>query len=64
MPLPKLPRMLSIKEVAEVLGVHERTVRARIRSKDIPAAQLKRGGRLLIPEPAIISLCGTARYVR
>jgi excisionase family DNA binding protein len=62
--MPKLPRMLSIKEAAEVMGVHANTIRNRIRSKDIPATQMTRGGRLRIPEPAIISLCGTARYLR
>lgn len=64
--MPKLPRMLTLKEAAGVLNVSVDTVKRRIRAGKIPSHRLVDSGssRRLVPEPAIISLCGTARWMR
>lgn len=56
--------MLTPKEVAGVLRVSLRTIRTYVREGRVPSSQAKPGGPRLIPEPAIISLCQTARYLK
>jgi excisionase family DNA binding protein len=56
--------MLRAKEVAGILGVSLRTVRTYVRDGKIPSSQAAPRAARLIPEPAIISLCGTARWLR
>jgi excisionase family DNA binding protein len=63
---PSTPALLSVADAAKRLGVHQRTIRRRIKSGELPAVRVGRCVRidanlLLPPDPMVERLARAAR---
>jgi excisionase family DNA binding protein len=56
------PRMLKVKEFAELLGVSADLIESQCRANAIPHIRL--GRRILIPEDAVTTMLGEQGWVR
>jgi excisionase family DNA binding protein len=61
-PPPALPRLFSIKQVAEHTGLSRRTIVSALSSGDLEHYRV--GSRAIIPEPAIVAWLESKRIVR
>lgn len=58
---PALPRFLTIDEAADFLRTSKSTIRARVRTGELPAKRLKNGQNLLFEVRDILALLENAR---